>query len=75
MQNAFLLADGFGRKLSLRARTVWGPPSDHRIWKSNAPGYSSNGAPVASRRSSETSGAEFRGIVGNGGFALSDPPV
>ena len=47
MKNSFLLPDGFGRDVPLRAPVEWDPSSGRRIWKLNAPAYRVNDAPVA----------------------------
>ena len=51
IKNAFLLADGFGRDVYLRAPCVWNSKKTRRVWILIAPAYGLNDAPVAFRRS------------------------
>ena len=50
IQNAFLLADGFGRKVCLRPPVGWDPEGTHRVWKLNAPAYGLRNVPMAFHR-------------------------
>ena len=50
-KHAFLQSDGFGRDVLLRAPDEWDPSCHGRAWKSKAPAYGLNDAPVAFRRS------------------------